>query len=139
MDSRVLQEWRGVVEREENEPKQHCEDLGDGGLDDDGHEDAVARGGSGTGALSTAVRGRDERRRSMGGNGGGGMGQHSLHTTWGTDDTVHEVPEELAVVYAPESRPNGVFRGEEGRVSIRTIWPVADDWRHSQTVAVRET
>ena len=52
MQGCILQEGRGIVERKEPKAEDHVQELDNGRLDDDGHEDTVARGGSrGGGAL----------------------------------------------------------------------------------------
>lgn len=46
MQGCILQEGRGIVERKEPKAEDHVQELDNGRLDDDGHEDAVARGRS---------------------------------------------------------------------------------------------
>ena len=46
MQGCILQEGRGIVERKEPKAEDHVQELDNGRLDDDGHEDTVARGGS---------------------------------------------------------------------------------------------
>ena len=55
MQGCILQERRGIVERKEPKAEDHVQELDNGRLDDDGHEDTVARGGSREDALAVST------------------------------------------------------------------------------------
>ena len=55
MQGCILQEGRGIVERKERKAEDHVQELDNGRLDDDGHEDTVARGGSTGDALAVST------------------------------------------------------------------------------------